>query len=143
MQGAKRLKIKSFGPLPFPRKSYIDACIKSYSFRKVLPMGLSQNLVKKITKLVLGVTQPDRIILFGSAVSGGMTKDSDIDLLILRSGRFKYLDEYVKVRKALKDIAYPFDILFMDTDKYEKTKKMVGGIAYPAHKTGKVIYEAA
>jgi hypothetical protein len=31
----------------------------------------------------------------------------------------------------------------MDTDKYEKTKKMVGGIAYPAHKTGKVIYEAA
>lgn len=106
-------------------------------------MGLSQNLVKKITKLVLGVTQPDRIILFGSAVSGGMTKDSDIDLLILRSGRFKYLDEYVKVRKALKDIAYPFDILFMDTDKYEKTKKMVGGIAYPAHKTGKVIYEAA
>jgi predicted nucleotidyltransferase len=85
----------------------------------------------------------DKHLIFGSAVSGGMTKDSDIDLLILRSGSFSYLDEYVKVRKALKDIAYPFDILFMDTDKYEKTKKWVGGIAYPANKNGIVIYEAA
>jgi predicted nucleotidyltransferase len=106
-------------------------------------MGLKEKVVKKITKLVLGVTQPDRIILFGSAVTGGMTKNSDIDLLILRSDHFQYLDEYVKVRRALKDIAYPFDILFMDTDQYDRTKKWVGGMAYPAHKTGQVIYEAA
>jgi predicted nucleotidyltransferase len=72
-----------------------------------------------------------------------MTKDSDIDLLILHSGQFQYLNEYVKVRRALKDIAYPFDILFMNTDKFERTKKLVGGIAYPAHKHGKVIYASA
>jgi predicted nucleotidyltransferase len=108
-----------------------------------IAMSVNQSVIKKITKKILGVSQPDKIILFGSAVSGGMTKDSDIDLLILKSGEFRYIDEYVKVRRALKDIAYPFDILFMDTDKFERTKKLVGGIAYPAHRHGKIIYASA
>lgn len=106
-------------------------------------MTLKKTMVKKIVNGVLSVSQPDRIILFGSAASGAMTKDSDIDLLILKSNRFKYLDEYVRVRRALKNLSYPFDILFMDTRKFDRTKKWIGGIAYPAHKYGKVIYESA
>jgi hypothetical protein len=38
---------------------------------------------------------------------------------------------------------YPFDIVIMDPGRFEETKHVIGGMAYPAHKYGKVIYEAA
>jgi hypothetical protein len=38
---------------------------------------------------------------------------------------------------------YPFDIVVMATERFEESKEIIGGIAYPAHKYGKVIYEAA
>ena len=44
-------------------------------------MQVDENLVRKIVQRIVSVTQPERIILFGSASTGEMTKDSDIDLL--------------------------------------------------------------
>ena len=41
-------------------------------------MGIEENLTKEIVQRVLGVSRPDRIILFGSAATGGMTRDSDV-----------------------------------------------------------------
>jgi len=46
-------------------------------------MGVDDSLLSEIVRRVLSVARPDTIILFGSAVSGRMTKDSDIDLLIV------------------------------------------------------------
>ena len=37
----------------------------------------------------------------------------------------------------------PFDVVVMATQRFEDTKYVVGGIAYPAHRYGRVIYEAA
>ena len=39
-------------------------------------------LIQEIVRRILTVTKPDRIILFGSAATGNMTRDSDIDLLV-------------------------------------------------------------
>ena len=50
-----------------------------------------QGTIDEIVRRVLSVTQPDRIILFGSAATGRMTRDSDIDLLIVGEIR-KYRD---------------------------------------------------
>jgi predicted nucleotidyltransferase len=46
-------------------------------------MGIDDSLVREIVRRLLGVARPDRIILFGSAANGPMTRDSDIDLLIV------------------------------------------------------------
>jgi len=48
-------------------------------------MDLNQNLIEQIITRILSVTQAGRIIIFGSAASGQMTRDSDIDLLVLQS----------------------------------------------------------
>jgi hypothetical protein len=45
-------------------------------------MGIDESLVKEIVKRVLSVANPEKIILFGSAATGQMTRDSDIDLLV-------------------------------------------------------------
>ncbi|MFO7905820.1 MAG: nucleotidyltransferase domain-containing protein [Planctomycetota bacterium] len=106
-------------------------------------MTLDESVIQKIVDRVLSVTRPDKIILFGSAATDQMTRDSDIDLLIVEPDTSDQREQYVRVRRALDDIRYPFDILFINTQWFEQSKDVIGGIAYPAHKYGKVIYDAA
>jgi len=106
-------------------------------------MGIDEGLVREIVRRVLAAAQPDRIILFGSVAAGGMTRDSDIDLLVLEREPANRHEESVKIRDSIGDVGYPFDVIVMPTDRFEQTKNVIGGIAYPANKYGRVIYEAA
>ncbi len=47
---------------------------------------LTQSLLNEIVRRVVDVAHPDRIILFGSAARGQLGPDSDIDLLVVKSG---------------------------------------------------------
>jgi len=106
-------------------------------------VDFDQNLIEKIIGRILSVTQAERIIIFGSASSGKMNRDSDIDLLVLKSAPGNPRQESVRVRQALMGLGHPFDIVVMDTERFEESKGVIGGLAFPAHKYGKVIYEAA
>ncbi len=108
---------------------------------------LPQALIDEIVRRVLTVAKPDKIILFGSAATGEMTPDSDIDLLVIEPAlEWKaevWLDENVRIRRALRGLGYPFDLLLTTTERFERFKDVVGGIHYPANKYGRVIYDAA
>ena len=106
-------------------------------------MGISPTLVSEIVKRILEVAEPQRIILFGSAATGEITKDSDVDLLVLESTPNDSRQESVRIRQAMRGLGYPFDIIVMAVERFEESKNIIGGIAYPAHKYGKVIYEQA
>jgi predicted nucleotidyltransferase len=106
-------------------------------------MGIDEQTIQEIVQRILTAARPDKIILFGSAATGPMTRDSDVDLLIVEPDTSDQRNEYVRIIKALWDIRYPFDVLFIDTRWFEESKDIIGGIAYPANKYGKVIYEAA
>src|SRR5712692_9749811 len=106
-------------------------------------MGIDDSLVREIVGRLLGVTLPDRIILFGSAATGQMTSDSDIDLLVVVPAPSNTVEERVKLLRALRGLRFPFDVFIIGTERFEETKNIFGGIAYPAHKYGRVIYEAA
>ena len=106
-------------------------------------MDLDRKLIEKIVGRILAVTPAERIIMFGSAGIGNMTRDSDIDLLVLKSAPDNTRRESVRVRRALRGLGYPFDIIVMDTERFDESKGVIGGIAFPANKYGKVIYEAA
>ena len=106
-------------------------------------MIIDERVIDEIIRRILEVTQPDRVILFGSAASGQMTEDSDIDLLILENVPTDVRKEWVRIRHALGGMEYPFDILIMSPERFEESKNVFGGLAYPANRYGKVIYEAA
>jgi predicted nucleotidyltransferase len=106
-------------------------------------MGVDETLLNEVVRRVLTVAQPDRIILFGSAATGQMTQDSDIDLLVVEPEPANARDRSVKIRRALGDVQYPVDIIVMSSERFEETKNIIGGIAYPANKYGRVLYEAA
>lgn len=106
-------------------------------------MGISENLIREIVQRIVSVTRPERIILFGSASTGQMTKDSDIDLLVLERDAQDDREKRLRIRQALKDLDQSFDVIVMPTERFEETKNVIGGIAYPAHKYGRVVYEVA
>jgi predicted nucleotidyltransferase len=106
-------------------------------------MGVSDALVAEIVRRILTVAKPDRVILFGSAARGRMTRDSDVDLLLLEASLDNPRTESLRVRRSLRGLGFPFDIVVMTTERFEESRNVMGGIAYPAHKYGKVIYEAA
>lgn len=105
-------------------------------------MAIDDSLTSEIVRRILTVARPDRIILFGSAATGQMTRDSDIDLLIVETAPANRHQESVKIRSAIGDIDYPVDVIVIPTERFEATKHIFGGIAYPAHKYGRVLYEA-
>jgi predicted nucleotidyltransferase len=104
---------------------------------------IDETLIHEIVRRTVAVVHPDRIILFGSAASGRVTDDSDVDLLIRDDAPADPRGAKVRVRQALRGLGVPFDIIVMRTERFEESKEVIGGIAYPAHKYGRVIYEAA
>lgn len=105
-------------------------------------MGIDEALVQEIVHRVLSVSRPDRIIIFGSAATGEMTRDSDIDLLVVERNPGDQRRESVRIHKALRGLGYPFDVIVISTQWFDKSKNVIGGIAYPANRYGKVVYEA-
>ena len=106
-------------------------------------MGIDDTLTDELVRRILTAAKPDRIILFGSAATGTMTRDSDIDLLVIEPEPGNTRDQSVKIRRSLGEVGYPIDVIVISTERFEDTKNIFGGIAYPAHKYGRVLYEAA
>jgi predicted nucleotidyltransferase len=106
-------------------------------------MTITPSLIEEIVHRILNVALPQRIVLFGSAASGTMDRDSDIDLLILETAPHNTREESIRIRQALRGLGFAFDIIVMATDRFEESKDVIGGIAYPANKYGKVIYAAS
>ena len=90
----------------------------------------------------MAIAKPERIILFGSAATGSITRDSDLDLLVVERDFKSQREESTRLRKALGDLGIPVDVFAMTLERFEETKGVIGGLAYPANKYGKVIYEA-
>jgi uncharacterized protein len=106
-------------------------------------MGIDDLLVAEIVSRIVAVAAPRRILIFGSAAAGRMTKDSDIDLLVLRDEVRDARVDRVRIRQALRGLGWPFDVVVMPTARFEETRNVIGGVAYPASRNGRVIYEAA
>jgi uncharacterized protein len=104
-------------------------------------MGISKKTIKEIVKRVLSVSPAERIIIFGSAATGKMTRDSDIDLLVIEPAPKDLRRRNHSIHSTLRGIGYPVDVIVMGSERFEETKNVIGGISYPAHKFGKVIYE--
>jgi predicted nucleotidyltransferase len=55
-----------------------------------------------INKIVSGYS-PQKIILFGSLAYGTPTKDSDVDLLIIKDTNQRPIERWMEVKKLLRD----------------------------------------
>ena len=104
-------------------------------------MRIEDSFVQEVVQRVLSVTSPEKIILFGSAATGQMTSDSDIDLLVIKESVDDNRRERGEIRASLIGLGKPFDVFVMDAERFEESKNVIGGLAYPANKHGRLVYE--
>lgn len=80
---------------------------------------LKQDVIKEIVRRIVSVSEPEKIVLFGSYVYGMPDSDSDIDILVVKRGMKSKIEEYTKIRKRLMGMGFPFDIIVHTPEEYE------------------------
>ncbi len=96
--------------------------------------------LREIVRRIVDVAHPDRIILFGSAARGELTPDSDIDLLVVKSGvthRGRLTEE---IYMNLIGVGQAVDVLVVTPEDIHRYRDAIGLVIEPALSEGQEIY---
>ena len=107
--------------------------------------AVDKRVLDEIIRRVVEVAHPDKIILFGSAARGEMGPNSDIDLLVIKSGDYHrgrlagdiYMD-FLNLPAARPGV----DIVVVKPEDVERYRKSCALVIRPALEEGKVVYSA-
>ena len=95
------------------------------------------NIIRRIVE----VAQPEKIILFGSAVRGEMNRHSDVDLLVVREGDDPWA-VMGDIYGNLRGVGAAVDAIVVTPQAVERYKDSHPLIIKPALQEGKVVYES-
>lgn len=104
-------------------------------------VSLDEAVFQEIVRRLVEATQPDRIILFGSRARGDDQPDSDVDLLLVKSGAQSTQDVEVRAYAALGGLAVPADILCYTPEEVERWNRARNHVVARALREGRVVYE--
>jgi predicted nucleotidyltransferase len=90
-------------------------------------------------RLADAAASPARVILFGSAARGEMTRDSDLDFLVIERNVENRVAEAVRLRDAVGRIGYPVDVIVMDEELAARRAKVRGTMVHHALREGRVV----
>ncbi len=106
------------------------------------PWEVTSEKVEAAIRKIIEVSRPDKLILFGSYVSGAVTINSDVDFLVITGDHIENpRKESVRIRRALRGISMPMDILVVTKTKWRQLKDVPGLIYKEAVSSGRVVYE--
>jgi predicted nucleotidyltransferase len=113
-----------------------------------MPMGLASTglpdpaALETLVRRIVEVAQPDRIVLFGSAARGEMGPDSDLDVLVVKSGVQHRRRLAQDIYMNLSGVGVGVDLIVLTPEDLEAQRDSVGSIVGPALNEGRVIYAA-
>ncbi|HIH87550.1 MAG TPA: nucleotidyltransferase domain-containing protein [Methanosarcinales archaeon] len=102
---------------------------------------IAQEQIESVVQVIVEGYEPMKIILLGSYAYGHPTKDSDLDLLIIKDGETSGIQRNRCVRNILKDFSILIDVIVKSSQEFDMLKDVIGTVIYPANKYGKVVYE--
>lgn len=97
-------------------------------------------LVQEVSAQIAREFQPEKIIVFGSRVSGTARPDSDIDLLVVMPQVTHRRHTAVAMRKAVAACPVGKDIVVTTTERLAQRGAVPGTLEYIALHTGVVVY---
>jgi predicted nucleotidyltransferase len=101
-----------------------------------------KQLIDRIIQKIKTYYQPEKIILFGSFAWGKPSKDSDVDLLIIKDTSEKHRKRMLAVRRLLSEEngLIGIDILVYTPDEINKRLEIGDSFISKILKKGKVVY---
>lgn len=85
---------------------------------------------------------PVQIILFGSYARGEAHSHSDVDLLVVFSECADKRKTAVEIRRVLRDMPVPKDIIVSTPEELERKRNWVGTVLRPAQEEGVILYDS-
>lgn len=101
---------------------------------------LDEGKLEEIIRCVVEVASPERIILFGSAVRGEMGANSDVDLLVVKRGKFDCSHLLGEIYVHLHGVGQAVDVILVTPEQVERYRKAHSLIIAPALREGKEVY---
>lgn len=103
-------------------------------------MSPDRHMLNKIVRRIVGVAHPLKIILFGSAVRGTFTKNSDLDfLVVVPDGTHRNRVARAIYRKMI-GVLQPVDIVVATESDLKKHADNFSLIYYPVLREGQAVY---
>jgi predicted nucleotidyltransferase len=96
--------------------------------------------IHEITKRILAVSTPRKIILFGSCARGDYDSGSDLDILVILDEVDSIQEETKRLYQALFGLGVPVDIVVARTAYVQRYGDLIGSVVRPALVEGKVLY---
>lgn len=101
---------------------------------------ISPETIQTAIQTVAAGANARRIVLFGSYARGDATDDSDLDLLVIEDEVADRAGEMVRLRRLLRPLRVPADILVYSEDEIARWGQQPGSALYWALREGKVVY---
>lgn len=90
-------------------------------------MITAQQIAAAVQTLV-AAARPERVILFGSHARGEQREDSDLDLLIIERQVEDRAREMVRLRRALRPLRIPVDLLVFSSEDVQRWGEQPGAL---------------
>ncbi len=104
---------------------------------------VTSEAIDEAVRLLVEASNPTKVILFGSHARGEATEDSDADFLVILPSSENRAAEMVRLRKVLRPLHIPVDIMVVSGQQVLEWGHLRGLILNEALTQGKVLYEAA
>ena len=101
-----------------------------------------KKILAAIVQRVVEAAQPDKIILFGSAARGEMGPNSDIDLMVIKSGKFDHWRLLTTIYRHLRGDLAAVDVVLATPEDIQLYGDSPYLVFYPALREGRVVYGA-
>ena len=114
-------------------------------FEKPESLGVMVSNNEHISTMINRIVRdfdPVQIILFGSHARGEANRHSDIDLLVVFSECADKRKTAVDIRRVLKDMPVPKDIIVSTPEELERKRDWVGSVLRYAQQEGITLYDS-
>lgn len=98
-----------------------------------------QKEIKSLIRQIRTKYRPEKMILYGSAAKGKANEDSDIDMLIIKKTKRRFVDRISDVLK-LCDYNIPFEPIVYTPEEIKERIKLGDFFIIDILKKGKVLY---
>lgn len=100
-------------------------------------------VIKQAARLMHKIAPDATVILFGSYAQNNQRPDSDLDLLVVKPVVVNRRAEMVRLRRALKPLGIPVDVLVISKRVFEEWRDTPNTILCVAATEGRVLNEVA
>jgi len=104
---------------------------------------VKKEVLREILRRIVESAKPEKIILFGSTARRERGPESDLDLLVIKSGTYNPRTVAADIYMKLYGVGQAIDLIVVTPEQVREYGNSPYLVLYPALHEGKVLYDAS